>query len=255
MDPLDLATLPPSAAQKPRLDYPESDGKPVGETDPHIAAILYLRQALQYVFRRAENTYAAANLLVYYEEGNPDARFAPDAFVVKGVPKHDRRTYKLWEERVPPCAVIEVTSRSSRLEDKGNKKTVCEMLGVREYYLFDPLSEYLKPRFQGHELVGGAYQPMPLLPDGTLRSRELSLVLCPEGPLLRVVDPETGVFVPTLDEAIALERQATARAEAETKRAKAEGQRAESEGQRASRAEAEAARLREEVERLRRGNP
>ena len=37
-------------------------------------------------------------MLLYYEEGNPAACVAPDVFVVQGVAKGERRTYKLWEE-------------------------------------------------------------------------------------------------------------------------------------------------------------
>ena len=42
----------------------------------------------------------AANLFLYYEEENLDAKVAPDLFVVPGAPNHDRHTYRLWQE---PC--------------------------------------------------------------------------------------------------------------------------------------------------------
>src|SRR6266508_1661278 len=44
---------PTPAAASPSVHYPESDGKPVGETDFHITVIFYLRQALRHFFRRA----------------------------------------------------------------------------------------------------------------------------------------------------------------------------------------------------------
>jgi Uma2 family endonuclease len=57
---------------------------------------------------------------------------APDIFVVKGVPKGDRRTYKLWEEDDKgPQVVFEVSSRRTRKEDLGLKKGTYEMLGVK----------------------------------------------------------------------------------------------------------------------------
>ncbi len=245
----DRVTPVPAA---PAIHYPESDGKPMGETDFHISAILYLRQALRHHFRLAEQTYVAANMLFYYEEGNPTAVTSPDVFVVKGIPKHDRRIYKLWEERVAPCVTFEITSRSSRLEDLGTKRALYEMLGVREYYLFDPLNEYLSPPLQGFLLAEGRYQPMALSPDGTLYSQELGLILRPEGSLLRLVNPTTGEPLPTLDEAVDLVQAMMERAQAEAQRAQAEAQRAQAEAQRADRAEAELARLRAELERLRR---
>ena len=53
-------------------------------------------------------------MLLYYVEGNPSACVAPDVFVVKGVPKQERRIYKLWEELQPPTVVFEITSRGPR---------------------------------------------------------------------------------------------------------------------------------------------
>ena len=35
---------------------------------------------------------------IYYEEGNPQARVAPDVFLVLGASKHSRMNYKLWEK-------------------------------------------------------------------------------------------------------------------------------------------------------------
>ncbi len=238
--------LPDSAAIRPPIHYPESDGKPVGETDFHITVIFYLRQGLRQFFLRTERVYVAGNMLFYYEEGNPSAVTAPDTFIVKGVAKHDRRIYKLWEEKVAPSVTVEVTSRSSRIEDLGTKKGLYEMLGVREYYVFDPLDEYLEPRFQGFELAGGFYRPMPLREDGDLVSNELGLILRPEGPLLRLVDPATGWRVPTMEEALELAETASRRAQEEENRARDESKRAQAE---ARRAQAEARRAQDEASR------
>lgn len=224
----------------------------MGESDFHIEVIVYLRQALRHFFRQAEETYVAANMFFYYEEGNPSANKAPDVFVVKGVSKHDRRIYKLWAEKVPPCTIIEITSRSTRLEDMATKRGLYQFLGVREYILFDPLDEYLSPRLQGFQLVEGNYRPLPLSPDGTLFCQELGVTLKPEGVLLRVIDPASGEAVPTLDEAMEQVENAIERAQAEAQYAQAEAQRAQTEAQRADAAEAELARLRAELEQLRR---
>ena len=210
----------------------------MGETDFHISVILYLRQALRRFFRHSEKIYVAANMFFYYEKGKPSSVKAPDVFVVKGVETHDRRTYKLWEEKVVPCTIIEVTSPSTQLEDLAIKQGLYRYLGVQEYYLFDPLDEYLTEQLQGFRLVEGAYQPIEPDPDRSIVSQELGAILKPEGKLLRVVDPVTGEVMPTLDESMEL--------------AHAEAQRAEQEAQRADAAESEIARLRAELERLQR---
>jgi hypothetical protein len=154
-----------------------------------------------------------------------------------------RRTYKLWQEGAAPCTVFEITSRSTWLDDLGAKRGLYEKIGAPEYFLFDPLDEYLSPRLQGFRLVDNYYQPMPLAADGTLISQQLGLILRPTGSLLRLVDPSTGQFLPTLDEA-------AEHAQAEAERAQAEAQRAQAEAERADSAEAKLARLSAELEQL-----
>jgi len=174
-----------------RIEYPESDGKPVGETDAHRREILEIIAMLEQYFAEQADVYISGNLMFYYEEGNPSAVVSPDVFVVKGVPKGLRRTYKLWEEKQPPVVVFEITSRSTRLEDKGNKRALYAMLGVREYFLFDPLSEYLRPPLQGFRLVGEEYIPIDQAEDGSLISHELGLRMFHEDTFLRLIDLAT----------------------------------------------------------------
>ena len=78
--------------------------------------------------------------------------------MVQGVAKGERRTYRLWEEGQSPEVVFDISSRGSRLEDLGTKRAVYAMLGVREYFLYDPLGEYLRPPLQGYRLQDGKYQ-------------------------------------------------------------------------------------------------
>jgi Uma2 family endonuclease len=181
-----------SVIASPIIEYPESDGKPVGETDVHRREILHTIETLERHFRNVPDIYVSGNLMFYYEEGNPAAVVSPDVFVVKGVRKGLRRTYKLWEEGVAPCVVIEMTSRSTRLEDKGNKRALYALLGVREYFLFDPLGEYLKPPLQGFTLVDGEYAALPVESDGGIISRELGLKLYRDETVLRLFDLASG---------------------------------------------------------------
>ena len=263
----------------PIIEYPESDGKPVGETDVHRREILHTIETLERHFRDAPDIYVSGNLMFYYEEGNPSAVVSPDVFVVKGVRKGLRRTYKLWDEGVAPCVVIEMTSRSTRLEDKGNKRALYAQLGVREYFLFDPLGEYLKPPLQGFTLVDGEYAALPVESDGGIISRELGLKLYRDETVLRLFDLTSGREVvrtedlsDVLQQALSIVQQAEeqarlaaehARLAAEQARLAAEQaqreadarRRAEEQAQREAdarrRAEAEIERLRAELQRLR----
>jgi Uma2 family endonuclease len=166
-------------------------------------------------YRSAPDVYVAGNLFIYYAEGDPEARFAPDVFVVFGVPRHNRRTYRLWEEKQAPAVVFEVSSRKTWLEDAGNKKALCARLRVAEYFLYDPEADYLTPSLQGFRLDNGDYRPIPPEADGALFSDVLKLKLRLEDNLLRLIDPATGERLLKPGEALQARRESEARAEAE----------------------------------------
>jgi Uma2 family endonuclease len=184
----------------PEIEYPESDGQPIGETDFHITATLLLLQMLRDHFENEPQIYVASDMMFYYEPGNPRAVKAPDVFVVKGVGKHKRRIYQLWKEQAVPCTIFEITSKQTAQADLTTKYQLYERLGVKEYFLFDPLAEYLQPRLQGFTLVQGRYQALPLSLEGELMSRELGLILRPQGDLLRLVNFYTGQMLATSKE-------------------------------------------------------
>ena len=227
-----------------RIEYPESDGKPLGETDAHRREILAIIAMLEQFFAEHANVYISGNLMFYYEQGNPSAVVSPDIFVVKGVPKHERRTYKLWEEQQPPAVVFEITSRSTRLEDKGNKRALYAMLGVREYFMFDPLEEYLKPPLQGFRLLGEEYIAIDQAEDGSLISQELGLRMFKDDTFLRLIDIET-------EQQLLRPLQLFEDRRAAEERARAAEAYARTETQARAEAEAEVARLRAELAKLR----
>ena len=184
--------LPPAA-----VDYPTSDGKPLAENDAQARAILYAFGALRVYFEARSNVYVSADLLIYYEEGNPRVSVAPDVFVVFGVEDRMRGNYKVWEEGKGPDFVLEVTSPGTWREDVGPKRSVYARLGVREYFLYDPTGEHLTPRLQGHRLEDGAYERLSAVEsiDRTLamQSRVLGLELRAKGGgEMRFHDPATG---------------------------------------------------------------
>ena len=178
--------------QRDDIHYPESDGKPMAETELHLEETFYLIDALKDRFRDAQDVYVGGDMFLYYVEGDPKKVIAPDVFVVLDVPKRKRRIYKLWEEGWPPTLIIEVTSADTRKEDQGQKKDLYERLGVAEYLLYDPLGEYLNPRIQGFRLLDGKYQPIPDISKKSLQSRAVGLTFRLEGPRLRLIDTVTG---------------------------------------------------------------
>jgi Uma2 family endonuclease len=225
-------------AEPPRdVHYPESDGKPMGETDRHAREMMDKRSALEDHFRDRTDVYVSGNLLLYYVEGDPRRSVSPDVFVVPGIPKRERPIYKLWEEGRPPAFVLEITSRSTRREDVGKKHRLYEQLGVAEYFLYDPLGEWLSPPLQGYTLVDGRYQPVRPEPGKPLVSAVLGLELHLRDGELRLFDPASGRWLLSRAEAAEARRAAEAAAAREREARRA--------------AEAELVRLRAELDRLR----
>ena len=187
-----MATIPRIRTER-EVDYPTSDGKPMGETDLHRQDMMDVIATLQRHFAADPDIYVSGNLLLFYEEGNRRRHISPDVFVVKGVPKAPPRDYYLlWKEGKSPDVVVEITSKTTRREDQQKKWMLYrDVLKVPEYFQFDPTEDYLKPSLQGHRLVNGEYRPVAMVA-GRMPSEVLGLHLEREGHELRLFDPETG---------------------------------------------------------------
>lgn len=143
----------------------------MAEGDAQRKVLTYCTEALGIYFQDRPDVYVAGNLFIYYEEGNPNSVVAPDAFVIFGVSNQERRSYKTWEEgNKTPDFVLEITSKTTRVQDQGAKKGIYAFLGVAEYFQYDPTGDYLSPRLQGFHLSEGNYFPIAptALSDGFL---------------------------------------------------------------------------------------
>ena len=132
--------------------------------------------------------------------------------MVVGADRRDRSSYRLWEEPKGPDFALEITSRRTHREDQGKKRELYRRLEVREYWQYDPTSDYLQPALQGLVLEAEKYRRLPgtELADGTLALASevlgLGLRLTERG--LRFHDPETGRELPDLAETDAAVEQA-----------------------------------------------
>lgn len=209
------------------IEYPETDGQPMGETDLHRNWMIRIFDRLNYRYRD-QRVYVASDLLVYYEEGEPSRYIVPDVFVVTDCQRRDRRVFKTWEEKRTPNVAIEVTSRSTRRHDLFYKPRVYAEIGISEYFLYDPTSEYLLPQLKGFRLENGAYVAMELDHTGALECQELDLRLRLEAGQLVIYDRQTGDPLRTEAEAERLAREtAEARMASEVKARRAAEARAQ----------------------------
>ncbi len=246
------------AAQPTKIFYPSSDGKPLAETSVHVDAIINAVVALRQ-YLAGQQAIVLADQFLYYAQGYPRLRVAPDVMVIFNVPPGPRDNYKTWEEGEVPVVIFEITSNATKDEDQTYKKILYEQLGVQEYWQFDPKGEWIPEKLKGYRLRNELYE---LIEDG--RSAPLELRLEVENQLIGFYREDTGEKILAPDDLLqalqqeiaarqtaeALAEQERQRAEQERQRAEQERQRAEQERQRAEAAETQVDRLREQLRTL-----
>jgi len=137
------------------LLYPTSDGKPMGETETHVIQLAQLLECLRTYFASEPDVYVSGNNMMYYEEGNPRKKVCPDIYVTLGIPKRERRSYKIWIEGKAPDFILELLSGETRSRDFGFKKRLYQnVFQTKEYFLYDPDTEAL----YGYRLTESRYR-------------------------------------------------------------------------------------------------
>ena len=242
---------PPPMPYEPALEddtkYPESDGQPMAETELHRDLMIDSILTLKARFQDIPAVCVSGNMLMYYVPRDARKSVAPDVFVTFGVERKQRRIYKIWEEGKPPDFVLEFSSGSTFKNDLGAKKTLyAEVLGVREYFLYDAERRHLPTPLMGFRLVGNTYVPIRPEADGKVFAETLGLFLGLRDDGFGFYDAVAGRWLETpMDEAAERAEEAATRAdeaEAAAERAMLSQQRAE-----ASTQEEAAARKRAEA--------
>jgi Uma2 family endonuclease len=148
-------TLISNPANSSDLFYPTEDGEPLAETSLHadaiIAIVAILRNYLVNVFSD-RSAVVLADQFLYYAQGFPRLRVAPDVMVIFEIPQVPYDNYKIWEVGKVPSVIFEISSSATQAQDRDYKKTLYESLGVQEYWLFDPKGEWIREKLQGYRL-------------------------------------------------------------------------------------------------------
>ncbi len=173
---------PPPCPYEPAFeddtDYPESDGQPMAETELHRDLMIDSILTLKARFQDVPAVCVSGNMLMYYVPRDAKKSVAPDVFVTFGIERKQRRIYRIWEEGKPPDFVLEFSSKGTFKNDLGAKKDLyAEVLGVREYFLYDAERKYLPTPLMGFRLIGAEYVPIRPEPDGKVFAATLGLSL------------------------------------------------------------------------------
>lgn len=210
--------------------YPSSNGEPLAETQQHVLAIL-MTLALLRLYLQDQQAVVLADQFLYYIEGNPRARVAPDVMVVFDIEKRLYANYKIWEGKQTPAIIFEVTSAGTKEVDWNFKKTLYEQLGVTEYWLFDPYGEWVAEKLQGFRLnEDDIYKPIS---DNC--SQVLQLRLQAEEYLIGFYRLDNGEKLLTPEELYIAAQEANQRAEAANQRVEVANKQALQEKARADR--------------------
>lgn len=221
--------------------YPTGDGEPLAESQEHLRAILNIFSALsQYLIGQDVSVFS--NQFLFYSQGYPKLRVAPDVMVVFDVAPDGRPNYKIWEEGQVPTVIFEITSPSTRRQDQGLKYDLYEKLGVAEYWLFDPKGEWIPEQLKGYKLHRDSYE---LIEDNISQALQLELRI--EGQYIGLYRLDNQVKLLAPDElfvALQEEQQARQYADIRMEQAQAEAEQAQAE------AEQERQRVQQAIPRL-----
>ena len=231
-------------ATQPEIFYPSSDGEPLAESYDHLYVIM-TTFAMLLAHLKGQQATVLADQFLYYAQGFPRLRVAPDVMVIFNVEPGGRDNYKIWEEGQVPSVIFEMTSPVTRSRDDVEKKHLYESLGVAEYWQFDPRGEWIPEKLRGYRLQGDE-EPV-YVPITTDRSDVLQLRLVAEDKIIAFYRLDNNVkLLPLAELNIALEQQ-IAQTEAESQRADAASQRADAASQRTRELEAQIAQYQQQL--------
>lgn len=222
-------------------DLPYEDDEPLAESDYQLEPLDYAYNGLSTWFQDRADVAVQADMFVHYpvpgDNGKPKRRMlAPDVFVIFGVPKRQRLSYVVWEEGKAPDFVLEILSASTWRRDTVDKKAIYQAMGVREYWLLDPVGPFLNPPLIGYRLTREDYVRIEAEPGttATYMSDVLGLELrIDDDDRLRIRDPDSGFELRSHRE-LQDELRAAQRREAEARQREAETRQREADAREAA---------------------
>ena len=168
-----------------------------------IGSVLRLRFKPQ-----ADSVLVAGRSYILYDDVNdPNARIAPDYYVVFDVDAQaiiKQNGYRIRQWGKPPDFILEIATESTAIIDLTTKRDIYAQIGAQEYWRFDPTGgELYGQPLIGERLVNGKYKPYPthIDADGDIwaRSEALNLDFYKRGDRFWVKDSATGKWLNFLE--------------------------------------------------------
>lgn len=240
---MDFARAPVQYEEVNGVLYPVTEETPVVQSNWHVSTVMAAHEMIWALLRDRPGETLFSDILLYWDEGDPKKRVAPDLVVFPEIacPEDLRRAIFLWNEASRPTFVLEVLSESTMVDDLTTKAAIySDVLGVAEYFLCDPEAQPMQ--VWGYRLHEGAYEAIRRDERGRLWSAELRAWLGPDDYGMLQVWDESGAAMPRYETALR-------RAEEERRRLNEARSRAIEERRRAEAAEERIRALEEELRR------
>ena len=202
------------------------------ELAPHSDNGDLIRHAIKCRFKDlGRSCRCLGNVHLFYREGVPD-HVAPDIMVFPDLPGDYPAPHCKIREDGAPALVVEVLSKSTWKDDVGVKKDAYHAMGVREYWIFNPIRSIVpaQPALQGYYWRPDGYaavQPTRGWVDGVqtelFPSNILDTVWGVDDNLLRLFSPQEKTWYASSEDSHAQKKEAerhAIEAEAEIKRLK-----------------------------------
>ena len=218
-----VTKLKSAIAPKTGIFYPETDGMPLPDSREQGRFLREITIVLAGFFLNDPTIEVDSDTFIYFIEGDPNRKVAPDLLIAFGVSKESlerNNVYLVWEVGKFPDFILEVGSFSTADNDLGPKRALYAELGALEYWRYDPTGgEHYGEPLVGEYLVDGEYRRFEMMPDpdGYPRAHSplLNLDLRWEEERLHFYDPVTGVWLENYQEVAARASAAEAKVESE----------------------------------------
>jgi Uma2 family endonuclease len=212
-------------------DFHPTEEDLMGETLVHADLVHYLMDVLRWMYR-GQRVAVYENFNFYQTSNYREYPLAPDIAIIKGVDLLELPSWRVGYTGPAPQVVFEFASEKTWMKDLNEKPHAYAMMGVHEYFAYDPNVPQLRKKGQrlyGWRLDGthGVVQALPLRSEKRLWSAELESWLVPDGRWLRLYDRYEQLRLTEAEERARQVEEEKRRAEAATWQAEEERRRAE----------------------------
>ena len=208
---------------QPSIVYPDEylvEEDQMGNSAAQDLFIRYMVRVLEWLYRSEKWMIAAERNLYHPALNNSEKMIVPDIAVFKGIniPAVEQATLTSWDMRkgnkACPPLVIEASSGATYQNDieADKKPRLYGLIGVKEYFAYDPNPTPVWPKRIGKRLLGWKYnvqgqaEEIKANSEGRMWSAVLGSWLEPDGMLLRLLDAQEQIRL-TAEEAEATAKE------------------------------------------------